>query len=317
MWSKVVAVFLAGPVLLISLLANAQEPLLMSSASFPPADTGFVLRKNVDEIHLTFTVTDKQRHAVFGLERTQIELEDNQLPVNSVVDFRSDHNLPLQLALVIDASGSVQKYFASEQQAALSFVNRVLRPGSDRAFVAAFGNKFAVLDVPTADPVQLARSVAQLHAGGVTALYDALMKTYNELARGQRRLSRRAVVLLSDGEDNNSYHALADAMEGALRADIAVYAISLRGRATRGDDTLRELARTTGGRAFIVRRPEEVGAAFEEIEQELRSQYTITFRPGERDGRFHRLQVQVRGATGVEVRARAGYWAPGDREAGR
>ncbi len=311
MLCKIAPVFLAV-LALIPACVFPQEPLLMSSASPPPPNPGFVLRKTVDEVRLTFTVTDSQRRSVLGLERGQIDLQDDQRPVTSITAFRSERGRPLQLALLIDASGSADKYFAAEQQAAVQFLDRVLRTECDRAFVAAFGNKMVVLDARAANGQQVASAVSRVHPGGVTALYDALISTYDRLAAGQVGPVRRAVILFSDGDDNNSYHAFTDAIEGALRSDVAIYAITLRERATRGDDILRQLARLTGGRTFIVKRPKELAAACEQIEQELRSQYTIAFRPGERDGRFHRVQVQVRGAKALDVRARIGYWAPRD-----
>ena len=196
----------------------------------------------------------------------------------SILNFRRETDLPIELGLLMDVSGSVQGRFGFEKEAAIGFLQHIIRPGYDRAFVVGF-NKDSHLTQDFTDKVPvLAAGVQRLSNGGGTALYDAIYKACKE--KLLRDISdhpiRKAIVVLSDGEDNQSEHTRAQAIEMAQRAEVLIYAISTddSGLILRGDKVLDDLASATGGRAFFPYKMKDITHSFAAIEDELRSQYS-------------------------------------------
>jgi len=302
----VLRIFVLLNCIVLSPWARCQQ-LLYAANSRPILDAGVTFRSNVAEVRLTFYVTDEHHRPVTGLRQDQVVVFDGSEPAETVTDFRADSELPLRLVLLVDRSDSLTKYLAEEQRVAAGFAGRVLRPG-DQAFVAGFGTTMAPLEPLTADGDAVRRAIDHRAKVELTALFDALLQCARESPRSQGALERRAIILLSDGEDTYSIHSLPEAIEAAQRADIPIYAIS--SHPSQGDGVMQQLAQATGGRWLTVSRSQSLEQVFAEIERELRSQYTIAFPPGERNGQFHPLHLFVQGAGEVQIQARSGYWAP-------
>ena len=271
--------------------------------------------KRVDEVNVVFTVTDKRKRFVKNLSEFDFKVLDDGRPPQSLVHFRRETNLPLRVALLIDASSSIRERFKFEQEASIEFFSQIIRPKYDRAMVVGFDSTIEVTQDFTDQTELLGKGVRMLRAGGGTALYDAIYKTCKErlMATDAGRTVRRAIVVLSDGEDNQSHATREEAIEMALRAEVVVYAIStnISSGARPGDKVLERIAEATGGRVFFPFRIEDVANYFTEIQDELRSQYAIAYKPAAFafDGRFRTIQISTLDKK-FKVRSRKGYYAP-------
>ena len=267
---------------------------------------------------MIFTVTDKHGRFIKDLKAADITLLDDNKPPAKVEDFRSETDLPLRVGLLVDASNSIRDRFTFEQQAAIEFLSQIIRPRKDFGFVLGFDTTPEITQDFTSDADRLAKGVRALRPGGGTALYDALYGACRDkLLKYQEKApvtTRRAIILLSDGEDNQSRVTREEAIEMAQRADTIVYTIStnVTGTKTRGDKVLERIAEATGGRAFFPFKIEDVANAFSEVQEELRSQYAISYKPADfaADGRYRTIQISAANNKKYKVRARKGYFAP-------
>lgn len=308
--------------------SNAQAPAQASSpvASAKPADSddtngGPVLHegdttiiRNVNEVNVVFTVTDKHNHYVKDLSKADFKVVDNELPVQHIVDFRTETNLPLQVGLLIDASNSIRDRFKFEQESAIEFLNDTIRRRYDQAFVIGFDVAPELTQDFTDNTELLSQGIRMLHPGGGTAMYDALYYACRDklLKSNQTGSVRRAIILVSDGEDNESHVTREEAIEMALRANVIVYTISTNfPSGGDGDKVLRRIADATGGRAFEPFQLTDVANAFAEIQADLRSQYQLSYRPENfvHDGGFRTIEITAL-RKGLKVRSRNGYYAP-------
>ena len=205
--------------------------------------------------------------------------------------------------------------FDFEQEAAVSFLQKTVRAGFDKAFVVGF-NKQSQMTQDFTDNVQLlSAGVHSLQDGGGTALYDAIYRACKEKFLKDRpdRPARKAIVVVSDGEDNQSEISRAQAIEMAQRAEVIIYAISTddSGLVLRGDKVLEQLAAATGGRAFFPFKMKDMTRSFAAIEDELRSQYVVSYKPADfdADGRYRSIEISAL-KRDLQVRARKGYFAP-------
>ena len=271
-----------------------------------------VIRTQVREVQVIFTVTDKHGRFVRGLGANQVRVLDNGSPVGGFTTFSEAHNLPLRIALLLDASDSMQPGFESERQAALSFLERIVRPEYDRAVVVSFANT----EAPTAStsrPMLLEGAVRKIRSGGETALYDALadVSGHRLMTRREAGPVRRMVILLSDGEDNYSRINLDEAIAALQQSEIAVYAISVHSRRLEypGDKVLRRLSEATGGHVFLLSNYQAAAKVFATIEEEVRQQYVLGYRPSDTyaGGTYHALQVIADPPHKRIVHARTGY----------
>lgn len=275
------------------------------------------IRKRVDEVNVIFTVTDKHGRYVKDLKKNDFRVLDDRVPQGQVVSFSSETNLPLRVGLLIDASNSVRDRFKFEQAAAIEFLNQIIRPEYDKAFTIGFDTTPEVTEDFTDNTEALSRGVRMLRPGGGTAMYDALYYACRDKLLKTKDTSsvRRAIILLSDGEDNQSHVTREEAIEMAQRAEVIVYTIStnISGMKSHGDKVLERIADATGGRAFFPFKVEDVTDAFTQIQDELRSQYALSYRPTElkRDGAFHSIEIVAEKHKSLHVRARRGYYAPG------
>jgi len=297
---------------------TAQTPATPPAASADqPADTAApVIHVGVNEVNLIFTVTDKHGHYIPNLRQSDFALLDDQKAPARVNAFRQQINLPLRVGIVIDASTSIRTRFKFEQQSANEFLLQVLKAKSDRAFVMGFDVTPTVTQDWTNNLDALETGVNRLRPGGGTALRDAVYTACRDklldVARGQEPV-RKAIVLLSDGDDNQSRVYLDEAVKMCQRSETIIYAISTNWTPSRGkgDQVLSQMAEATGGQVFFPPSVEEVSNSFHSIEEELRSQYALTYTPADfkYDGSFRPIYLFANDRH-YQVRARKGYFAP-------
>jgi Ca-activated chloride channel homolog len=273
-------------------------------------------RVTVTEVPLIFTVTDRHGHYIPNLGQSDFALLDNQKAPAKVDFFHQQINLPLRVGIVIDASTSIRSRFQFEQQSAVEFLLQVLKARSDRAFVMGFDVTPTVTADWTNDPDTLETGVNKLRPGGGTALFDAVYTACRDKLLTERGPEpvRKAMILISDGEDNQSRVYLQEAIKECERSETIIYAISTNWTPSRGegDRVLQQLAEQTGGEAFFPPTIEEMAVSFKSIEEELRSQYQLVYTPADfkTDGSFHSIYLYCFDRR-YQVHARKGYFATG------
>ncbi|HXY50800.1 MAG TPA: VWA domain-containing protein [Terriglobales bacterium] len=296
------------------------EPASAAKAASPPAgpddESVATIRRTVNEVNVVFTVTDKHGHYVKDLKKGDFKIIDDNKPVDRISSFVNQTDLPLEVGLLIDASNSVRDRFSFEQESAIAFLNQTIRPRYDSAFVVGFDVTPEVTQDFTDNTEALSRGVRALRPGGGTAIFDALYFACRDklLKQPHKGPVRRAIVLLSDGEDNQSHVTREEAIEMAQRAEVIVYTIStnISGMKGRGDKVLERIADATGGRAFFPFQIRDVADAFAEIQDELRSQYALSYKPADfkADGHYRTIEIVALDHKNLRVRARRGYYAP-------
>ena len=274
--------------------------------------TTFTIQSN--EVNLIFTVTDKKGRFITGLKRENFGLLDDQKPPLSVIGFRQQTDLPLRVGIMIDTSSSIRSRFQFEQDSAVEFFLQIMHR-NDRAFVEGFDIQTNLAQDFTNSVDYLNQGIHKLRPGGGTALYDALYKTCRDemlTLRGDEAI-RKVLILVSDGNDNYSRAQLNDSIKMCQRAETIVFTISTNLSPTKdkGDDILRNISDSTGGQAFFPNKIEDVSIGFRNIEQELRSQYSLQYRPADfqADGSFRTIYLQTLDSR-YTVRTRKGYFAP-------
>jgi VWFA-related protein len=282
----------------------------------PAEEPATTFRKTVNEVNVVFTVTDKHGRYVNDLTKGDFSVIDDQKPALEIRSFHRETDLPLQVGLLVDASNSVRDRFKFEQEAAIEFLNQTIRRRYDQAFVVGFDVTPEVTQDFTDRTDLLSVGVRSLRPGGGTAMYDALYFACRDklLKAPQTGPVRRAIILLSDGDDNQSHVTREEAVEMAQRAEVIVYAIStnVSGSGSHGDKILERIADATGGRAFFPFQITEVSNAFAEIQTELRSQYALAYTPADLipNGHYHSIEILAQNRKGLRVRSRHGYYAP-------
>jgi VWFA-related protein len=274
------------------------------------------IKVGINEVNVVFTVTDKHGKRVTDLKQADFRIVDDNKPAAEIRSFHAETNLPLQVGLLIDASNSVRDRFKFEQESAIEFLNQIVRRGYDQAMVVGFDATPEVTQDFTDDTEKLGQGVRMLRPGGGTALYDALYYACRDklLKKAQNGPTRRAIILLSDGEDNLSHVTREEAIEMAQRAEAIVYTISTNVSGTKGpgDKVLERIADATGGKAFFPFQIRDVSNAFAEIQDELRSQYAVSYKPADlkADGHFRTIEIVALDRKNFRVRARRGWYAP-------
>jgi VWFA-related protein len=270
----------------------------------------------VNEVPVVFTVTDKHNHYVRDLNKKDFKVLDDGRPVVDIRSFRRETELPLRVGLLIDSSASVRGRFKFEQEAAIEFMNQTIRPKYDQAFVLGFDSSLEVTQEFTGDSELLSNGIRSLRPGNSTRLYDALFYACRErLNESETSSVRKAIVLITDGEDNSSRSTREEAIDMALRANVIVYTISTNfpGYSESGkyDKILQRIADATGGRWFEPFQVTDVANAFSQIQADLRSQYALAYRPEgfKHDGRYRTIEILAE-HKGLKVHSRHGYYAP-------
>jgi VWFA-related protein len=296
---------------------DLSDPRDKSDANAPLSDPN-TIRVPVNEVNVVFTVTDKHNHYVKDLSKTDFKVVDDEHPVEEIRSFRRETDLPLQVGLLIDASNSIRERFKFEQESAIEFLNDTIRPRYDQAFVVGFDVAPELTQDFTDNSEKLSRGIRALQPGNATAMYDALYYSCRDklLKSPQSSSVRRAIILVSDGDDNASHVTREEAIEMALRANTIVYTISTNFPAgadgDRYDKVLERIADATGGRAFRPFQLTDVANAFAQIQDDLRSQYELSYHPANfaHDGRYRTIAISAT-KKGLKVRSRTGYYAPG------
>jgi VWFA-related protein len=284
-----------------------------SDTTGKPDESLLTLRTTVSEVHLVFTVTDKHGRYIRGLKQDDFKILDDRKPPKEILSFHSETDLPLQVGLLIDTSQSVRDRFKFEQEAAIEFLSQTIRPKYDQSFVIGFNLKPEVTQDFTADRDKLIAGIHMLQLGDLTALYDAVYYACRDklLKQAQAGPVRRAIILLSDGNDNSSNVTRERAIEMSQRAEVAVYTIStnLTSSGGKGRKNLERIADATGGRSYSPRQITEVADAFASIQEELRSQYAVSYKPEalKLDDHYHTIEVQALNQKGLRIRSRKGY----------
>jgi len=286
-------------------------------------------------VDILFTVVNRRQKFVTDLQRENFSvLEDGQ--PQEIRFFSRQTDLPLRVGMLLDTSNSIRDRLKFEQEAAIDFLFSVIRRHKDQAFLMIFDNEPSIIQDYAEDLGVLRDAILRQRAGGGTALYDAIYAACQQrlsnppFPSGERPEVRRVLVVISDGDDNLSKHSRSEAIEMAQRAGVVIYAISTstqwitaneesdpvkRGNRKyhkeEGDKVLDRLAEETGGRAFFPYRVDDLAQSFQDIGDELRSQYSLAYVPTNKstDGRFRSIRIEV-DRKGLVVRARRGYYAP-------
>ena len=274
-----------------------------------------VIRLNVNEVSLIFTVTDGHGHYIPNLKQSDFALLDDRKAPTNVKSFHQQINLPLRVGIVIDSSTSIRTRFKFEQQSAIEFLLEVLKTRSDRAFVMDFAEVPKVDQDWTNNIDALETGVNRVFPAGGTALYDAVYTACRDKMLTERGPEpvRKAMVLISDGNDNQSRVYQDEAIKECQRAETIIYAISTNWTPSRGkgDQALTQMAEQTGGQAFFPPSVEEMSSSFHDIEEELRSQYALVYTPADfkYDGGYRPIYLFCTDRR-YQVRAKKGYFAP-------
>ena len=275
-----------------------------------------VLSISVDLVNILFTVADKKGKFITNLKREDFRVFEDSRP-QIITNFSSETDLPLTIALLIDTSGSIRDKLRFEQEAAIEFFYSTLQRGKDKGSLITFDSGVELLQEFTDNPETLADKIRQIRAGGGTALYDAIYLAVEKQLVGQEK-GRKVLILISDGDDNSSRVSMTETLEIAQKQDVTIYTISTNSAAffgskeqDRGDKTLKRFSDETGGKAFFPLKIQDLANSFQDIHQELRSQYTIGYRPtnAKEDGTFRKIRIDVANKN-FRARHRAGYYMP-------
>ena len=272
-------------------------------------------RVSVDLVNVLCSVFDRDTNTFLtNLVREDFSVyEDGKK--QEIKNFARETNLPLTIAMLIDTSDSVAPKLRFEQEAATSFFQSVLRE-KDRALLMEFDTGVTLLQDFTGDPNKLSREIRKLRAAGGTALYDAIFMACDE--KLIRETGRKAIVILSDGDDESSKATIQQALEMALRAETTIFVISItKGGffgvqgSPEGDAAMKEITRETGGKVFFPFKLQELEDSFRQINQELRSQYSLGYYSTNtvRDGSYRKIDIKI-SERNLKPSHRKGYYAP-------
>src|SRR5215471_7847912 len=278
------------------------------------ADEPTRITVDVTRVDMLFTVTDKKGRFVTNLTKDDFEVIENKKS-QAIQEFAAESDLPLRLGILIDTSNSIRGRFKFEQEAAIEFINNVVRTNQDKAMVVRFDNSPELVADLITDTEKLSTAIRSLRPGGGTSFYDAIyFACRDKLSQDQpKHKFRRAIIMVTDGDDNQSTYTRDQALEMAQKADVVLYTISTNDSKIEsdGDKVLKYFAAETGGRSFFPFRVEDLEQSFENIANELRHQYDISYRPEplKTDGLFHPVEVRVKGRKDLVVHVRKGYYA--------
>jgi VWFA-related protein len=300
-----------------------------------------VIRTETDLTNLLFTATDKNRRFITTLRQEDVRVLEDGVP-QKLFTFQRETDRPLAVALMIDVSASEERTLADEKGAARSFVETIIRSSKDQAAVIPFaGNAFLEQGL-TRDVLSIYRALERVEAAlpsytgvgrpisglptgpglaapreGSTAIWDAIFLTARQILAPSPGQRRRAIILLTDGQNTSGHLGMNAAIDQAIESETIIYSIGIGDKRFEGVDekVLRTIAERTGGRAFFPKKNVDLAAAFEAIEQELRSQYLLAYTSTnrKRDGKFRQLQIEISNPDllkeQLKLRYRPGYVA--------
>jgi VWFA-related protein len=307
-----------------------------------PQDSDEVVRVDTNLTNIFFTAADKNKRFVSDLKAEDIRVfEDGQQ--QDIFTFQTNIDLPLSLAILIDTSASEERTLPDEKEAARAFLENVLRPNKDEAAVVSFTGETTLEQGFSGNIERLRRAIERVEfvppsgyiGGGVvvngtppisgtnqslagsTAIWDAVWATAEELISASAEHTRRAIILLTDGDDTSSRMKMHDAIERAQKADALIYAIGIGDRYTFNvnEGALRKIAEQTGGRAYFPRHERDLRDAFTQIQRDLREQYLVAYSPRNkaRDGSYRKIEIQLVNPVlrdqNLKLNYRSGYFA--------
>ena len=296
-------------VALFAVLAGAQQK--------PPAveESSRPISVDVERVNLLFAVTDKKGRFITDLAKEDFAVFERKKD-QQIMEFTAESDLPLRLAILIDTSNSVRDRFKFQQEAALEFIRNVLRPKQDKATIIGFDTSAELIADLTNDIDKLEKGIKSLRPGGGTALFDAVFFASRDklMQDAPMHKFRRAMVIVGDGDDNQSRYSRDQSLEMAQKADAVIYTIStnITRQESEGDKILKYLAAETGGLSFFPFKVTDLTQSFENISNELRHQYSLLYKPDpfQRDGLFHPVELKLKNRKSLIVRVRRGYFAP-------
>jgi VWFA-related protein len=308
-----------GTLLLLALALAAAATPLGAQARPPARPQAPIFGTGIEIINLSLSVTDPANNFVTDLaQRDFAVFEDG---IRQELSLFTHENLPISLVLMVDTSASMEEKIQTAQAAAIRFT-KTLRP-QDVAQIVQFNDRATTLQPFTNDLAALEAAIRKTETSGPTALHNALYIALKDLMKDKKaaELRRRAIVLLSDGEDTASLVDDEQVLELAKKSEINIYAISLR--PSRASDRQRQafsqaeylvnaLTRETGGRAYFPSSISELDSVYDRIAEELRTLYSVGYvsSNARRDGKWRRIVVRVPDREGVTVRHKLGYYAP-------
>jgi VWFA-related protein len=308
-------------------VAPPAEPQTKTSTEPLPQQKTPAITSTTGLVHLVATVMDRHRDFITDLDQADFKVLEDGAP-QDIRYFGRETDLPLRIGVLLDTSNSIRPRLDFEKDAALDFLQHVLRRNKDQAFVMTFDNEPEVIQDYTGDLALLTDAIRKQRAGGGTALNDAIYRAAEKLVnppvpKGANPEIRRVLVVISDGNDNLSDHALSEAVDSTIRAEAVMYCIStntdwlaLDGDKPRkihvegGDKVLEQFADQSGGRVFYPYKVDDLAQSFVDIGDELRSQYFIAYSPNnpQASGQYRKIDVQI-DRKGLQVRTRKGYYA--------
>ncbi len=307
-----------------------------------PQDSDEVIKVETNLTNIFFTAADKNRRFISDLKPEDIRILEDGQP-QEIFTFQQNIDLPLSIAILIDTSISEMHTLPDEKEAARAFLENVLRPSKDEAAVVSFTGETTLEQGFTGSIDRLRRAIDHVEfvppsgyiggnvivngtppisgtnqsLAGSTAIWDAVWATAEELMGQSAEHSRRAIILLTDGEDTSSRMKIHDAIERAQKADALIYAIGIGDRYQFNvvEGELRKIAERTGGRAYFPRHERDLRDAFTQIQRDLREQYLVAYSPSNkaRDGSYRKIEIQVVNPTlkvqNLKLNYRSGYFA--------
>lgn len=301
-------------VLLASGNAPAQETTQNGSVRAITDKPAATLAVHVDEVDLSFVATDRHHRWITNLGEDELRLRDNGKPPESMGTFQAQTGLPLRVGLLLDTSDSIAEQFGFEQNAAAWFINDIVDPAKDLAFIMGFSNKPVLAQDLTGDTHALATALQNLSFGGTTAIYDAVSFACLRLRQhSEGSLARRVLVLVTDGDDNSSHLQPKQVIEETARHDVVVFVLHTDPAPNVSDAkyrVLEKLATETGGEILPAGKKKQIQKAFAHLSSELRSFYLLTYHPAQfsRNGTYRKIQLKTT-RHGIHIICRRGYYA--------
>jgi Ca-activated chloride channel family protein len=310
-------------------------------AQTPSGQDEDVIRTETDLTNLLFTATDKQNRYITTLQQEDIRVLEDGVP-QKLFTFQRETDRPLAIAFLIDVSGSEERTLPEEKAAARSFIENVVRSSKDEAAIIPFSGSAFLEQALTRDVFSIYRALERVEVAvpsytgtgpriggiasgpgmiwpreGATAIWDAIVVTSGEILARSQGQRRRAIILLTDGQDTNSQLKRSAAIERAIESETVIYAIGIGDSKYEGvdRDALRTVAENTGGRAFFPKKEADLRLAMEQIEQELRSQYLIAYSSTNkrRDDTYRQMRIEIINPElrkeQLRLRYRPGYFA--------
>lgn len=326
--------------------ASAQTSAPAKTASptpTPPIDEEEgVIRVDTEAVNVLFTAQDKDRRLLLNLKPEDVRILENG-QVQEISAFSRQVDLPLSLAILIDTSASQERTLPEEKNAAIAFIESVIRPAKDEVSIVSFTGEATLEQGMTNNLTRLRRAIDRVKfvppsgyiGGGVvvpgtppisgdnqttagsTAIWDAIWITADEVLGPAPEKTRRAIILLTDGVNTSGRKKLEEAVDAALKAEAVIYTIGI------GDDfysgvnkgSLNKISERTGGRAYYPRDERELRDAFKQIQEEMRSQYLLAYEPSNsaKDGSYRRIEIQIvnpeMAKQKIKLTHRQGYFA--------